>query len=302
LASLDDIQASVIGIVRDLRGLCSAFVSKQAYSSLFDWLYPSYLPLFLKALYVFYDRSDVYNPLLKLFHELTSNRQERLAFDSTKPSAYLLFRETSNLLYIFQTKTIVHVNTTIPETDGILFYKAKLKPIITCLRIIRACLIGRITIRKKKKSFLKNLILGNYVNFGVFHLYSDPCFDNCLQVFLSILTSVKQKDLLSYPKLTLAYFTLIETLSLVQIDFLANLNTPLFGYVLETISEGFLSPEQTIQNSCCIFLDTFLSYVFRSVKKNTAPASLMANVNEYGNLFRQILVNLLNGIIFAECK
>ena len=145
-------------------------------------------------------------------------------------------------------------------------------------------------------------LLGNYINFGVFHLYSDPCFDNCLQVFLSILTSVKQKDLLSYPKLTIAYFTLIETLALVQIDFLANLNIPLFGYILETVSEGFLSTEQTIQNSCCIFLDTFLSYVFRSVKKSTAPASLMANVNEYGTVFRQILVNLLNGIIFAECK
>ncbi|CAF4259079.1 unnamed protein product [Rotaria socialis] len=284
MASLDEIQSLIIGIVRDLRGLCSAFVSKQAYASLFDWLYPSYLPLFLKALYVFYDRSDVYNPLLKFFHELTSNRQERLAFDSTKPNAYLLFRETSNLLYIFQTKTIVHVNVTIPESDGVLFYKAKLKPIITCLRIIRACLIG------------------NYVNFGVFHLYSDPCFDNCLQVFLSILTSIKQAHLLSYPKLTIAYFTLIETLSLVQSDFLANLRTPLFGYVLETISEGFLSPDQTVQNSCCIFLDTFLSYVFRSAKKSTAPASLMANVNEYGNLFRQILINLLNGIIFAECK
>jgi len=89
---------------------------------------------------------------------------------------------------------------------------------------------------------------GNYVNFGVFHLYADPCFDNCLQVFISILTSIKKKDLLSYPKLTSAYFSLIETFSIVKIDFLANLSIPLFGYVLETISEGFLSHEQTIQN------------------------------------------------------
>ncbi len=284
LASLDEIESFIIGITRDLRGLCSSLLSKQAYTSLFDWLYPSYLPLFLKALYVFYDRSDVYNPLLKFFHELSSNRQERLAFDSTKASAYLLFRETSNLLYIFQTKTLIHVNTTIPETDGTLFYKSKLKPIITCLRIIQACLVG------------------NYVNFGVFHLYSDPCFDNCLQVFISILTSIKKKDLLSYPKLTLSYFSLIETLSLVKIDFLANLSIPLFGYVLETISEGFLSHEQTIQNSCCVYLDTFLSYVFRSVKKNIASPNSMTNVHEYESLFRQILVNLLNGIIYAECK
>ncbi|CAF1465907.1 unnamed protein product [Adineta steineri] len=284
LASLDEIQSLIIGITRDLRGLCSSLLSKQAYNSFFDWLYPAYLPLFLKALYVFYDRMDVYNPLLKFFHELSSNRQERLVFDSTKASAYLLFRETSNLLYIFQTKTLVHVNNTIPESDGNLYYKSKLKPITTCLKIIQTCLVG------------------NYVNFGVFHLYSDPCFDNCLQVFISILTSIKKSDLLSYPKLTSAYFSLIETLSIVKIDFLANLSLPLFGYVLETITEGFLSHEQTIQNSCCVYLDTFLSYVFRSVKKNSASTNLMANVQEYEGLFRQILVNLLNGIIYAECK
>ncbi len=162
-------------------------------------------------------------------------------------------------------------------------------------------------VRKKKRIseillFLFFISIGNYVNFGVFHLYSDPCFDNCLQVFISILTSIKKKDLLSYPKLTSSYFSLIETLALVKIDFLANLSIPLFGYVLETISEGFLSHEQTIQNSCCVYLDTFLSYVFRSVKKNNASSNLMTNVHEYESLFRQILVNLLNGIIYAECK
>ncbi len=301
LASLDEVESLIIGITRDLRGLCSSLLSKQAYTSLFEWLYPAYLPLFHKALYVFYDRADVYNPLLKFIHELTSNRQERLVFDSTKANAYLLFREISNLLYIFQTKTLLHVNTTIPETNGTLFYKSKLKPMITCLRIIQACLVGKTNYFIEDNPFFI-LHLGNYVNFGVFQLYSDPCFDNCLQVFIAILTSIKKKDLLSYPKLTSAYFALIETLASVKIDFLANLSIPLFGYVLETISEGFLSHEQTIQNSCCVYLDTFLSYVFRSVKKNIASSNLMTNVREYENLFRQILVNLLNGIIYAECK
>ena len=142
-ASFDEIQCLIIGLARDLRGLCSSLVSKHAYSSFFDWLYPAYLPLFVKALFIFYDRLEVYNPLLKFFHELTYNRQERLVFESTKASAYFLFRETSNVLYLFQTKTILHIDTTVSETDGGLFYKAKLKPIITCLRIIQACLSGR---------------------------------------------------------------------------------------------------------------------------------------------------------------
>lgn len=85
-------------------------------------------------------------------------------------------------------------------------------------------------------------------------------------------------------------------------DFLANLATPMFGYVLETISEGFVSPETSIQNSCCAVLETFLSYVFRSVKKKNAPSTLMANVSDYGQIFRQILVNILNSIICGDCK
>ena len=59
------------------------------------------------------------------------------------------FVKHPSLLYVFQTKTLVHVNNTIPETDGTLFYKSKLKPITTCLKIIQACLVG-----KKKRIFI----------------------------------------------------------------------------------------------------------------------------------------------------
>ena len=143
LASLDEIQSSIIGLVRDLRGLCSTLVSKHAYESFFNWLYPSFLPMFLKAFDIFYDRADIYNPMLKFFHELTFNRQDRLIFDSTKANAYLLFRQTSNLLYLFQNKTIPQITNTVPETDQTLFYKSKLKPIITSFKIIQASLAGK---------------------------------------------------------------------------------------------------------------------------------------------------------------
>lgn len=113
---------------------------------------------------------------------------------------------------------------------------------------------------------------------------------------------MNKSSLFSYPKLTSTYFSLLETFSLVQMEFLAHLSVPLFGYVLETISDGFLSQQSDVQTSCCTFLDTFLVYVFRLVKKNCAPAALMANVSEYESVFRQILINLFNAIIFAECK
>ena len=121
-------------------------------------------------------------------------------------------------------------------------------------------------------------------------------------MFLTLLTSIQKAHFFSYPKLAAAYFSLVETFSLVHMEFLANLARPLFGYLLETISEGILSQQGDTQTSCCIYLDTYLSYVFRLVKKNCASANVMGNLTEYAAIFRQILVNILNKIIYGECK
>jgi hypothetical protein len=218
-----------------------------------------------------------------------------------KASAYLLFRQTSTVLYLFHNKTLAHVNINLIQSNETLYYKTTLKPIITCFKIIRACLSGRLLVLLDK-SLVACVELGNYVNFGVFHLYSDPCFDQCLQVFLALLTSLPKSHILAYPKLSASYFSLIETFSLVHMEFLAHLSIPLFGYVLDTIGEGLLTQQADIQTSCCIYLDTFLSFVFRLVKKQCAPTNVMLNMSEYEHVFRQILINLLNTIIFAECK
>ena len=133
-------------------------------------------------------------------------------------------------------------------------------------------------------------------------MYSDPCFDNFLQVFFSLLTSIHKKNLFSYPKLASAYFTLIETFSLVRIELLGHAAPPLFGYVLDTISDGILSQQTDIQTSCCVYLDTFLSHVFRLAKKNCAPQNVMNNLSEFELVFRQILINLFNGLISGDSK
>jgi exportin-7 len=150
---MEEIEALVIGILRDLRGLCSSLVSKSAYESFFNWLHPAFLSSLLKAAYIFSDRADIYNPLLKFLQELVSNRQERLMFDSMKASAYLLFRETATVLYLFHIKTIPHIANTVSESDEMLFYKSKLKPIITCFHILQTCLAGEISSSQRSSRY-----------------------------------------------------------------------------------------------------------------------------------------------------
>jgi len=43
---------------------------------------------------------------------------------------------------------------------------------------------------------LKAALSGNYVNFGVFRLYGDSALDDALGVFVKLLLSITQNDLL----------------------------------------------------------------------------------------------------------
>jgi hypothetical protein len=65
------------------------------------------------------------------------------------------------------------------------------------------------------------------------------------------------------------------------------------------IKNNFANDLVFIERNVAIFFWIFF-IIGITISKNKAPAILMANVNEHGNLSRQILVNLLNGIIFDE--
>jgi len=43
---------------------------------------------------------------------------------------------------------------------------------------------------------LKAALSGNYVNFGVFRLYGDSALDDALGIFVKLLLSITQNDLL----------------------------------------------------------------------------------------------------------
>ena len=43
------VRATLIGVFRDLRGIAMATNSRRTYGLLFDWLYPKYMPLLLRA-------------------------------------------------------------------------------------------------------------------------------------------------------------------------------------------------------------------------------------------------------------
>jgi exportin-7 len=55
----EEAKALVMGVLRDLRGVCIGTPNRRAYVLFFDWLYPDYLPMLVKAAELWWNDADV---------------------------------------------------------------------------------------------------------------------------------------------------------------------------------------------------------------------------------------------------
>ena len=60
------VKRALIGLARDLRGVAFAFNTKTSYMMLFEWLYPKYTPILLRAVAVWFADPQVTTPVLKV--------------------------------------------------------------------------------------------------------------------------------------------------------------------------------------------------------------------------------------------
>ena len=68
------VKRALIGLARDLRGVAFAFNTKTSYMMLFEWLYPTYTPILLRAVAIWFADPAVTTPILKLMAELVQVR------------------------------------------------------------------------------------------------------------------------------------------------------------------------------------------------------------------------------------
>ncbi|KAL1122988.1 hypothetical protein AAG570_003312, partial [Ranatra chinensis] len=285
----EEAKKALIGLARDLRGLAFAFNTKTAYMMLFDWIYPSYTPILLHAMELWYREPEVTTPVLKLFAELVQNRSQRLQFDVSSPNGILLFREASKVISSYGSNILT---VDVPKDQ---VYPMKLKGISICFSMLKAALCG------------------SYVNFGVFRLYGDEALDNALKTFVKLLLSIPQSDLLDYPKLSQTYYVLLECLAQDHMSFLATLEPQVFLYILSSISEGLTALDTMVCTGCCASLDHIVTYLFKQVTQkgnckkrrgvNQVQNDMFLQVLElHPEILHNILSTVLNVIMFEDCR
>nr|XP_032289090.1 ran-binding protein 16 isoform X8 [Drosophila virilis] len=288
----DEVKKAIIGLARDLRGLALPLNARIQYTMLFEWLYyTDYLPILLRAVELWAHEPAITTPVLKLFAELVHCRTQRLAGNVSSPMGILLFREASKLICIYGNR-ILHLEV---STDQL--YPMKLKGISICFLI------------------LKNALGGNYVNCGVFKLYGDDTLHNVLNIVAKLILSIRQSDLLEYPKLASAYYNLLNCLSQDHVTYLATLEPRAFVYVLETLTKGLAALDSAIYISCCTILDSIVSYIFKQLqlKISTFPNKKLRSLTRENSQFLKVvelnsellqsmMSSLLNNVLAEDCR
>ncbi|CAL5048990.1 unnamed protein product [Urochloa decumbens] len=276
----DVAKRAFIGWMRDLQGIAMATNSRKTYGHLFDWLYPSRMPLLLRAITLWADEPEVTTPLLKFMCEFVLNKAQRLTFDSASPNGILLFREVSKIIVAYGSRILLLPN----GTD---IYGSKYKGIWISLMI------------------LSRALCGNYVNFGVFELYGDRALADALDVSLKMTLSVPLSDILAFRKLSKAYFGYMEVLFNHHIKFVLNLDTNTFVHIVSSLESGLKGLDTGISTQCACAIDSLAAFYFNNITAGDAPPSpaalnLARHIGEFPNLFPQILRTLFEIILFED--
>ncbi len=88
---------------------------------------------------------------------------------------------------------------------------------------------------------LTSTLSGGYVNFGVFALYDDKALQNAMDISLQLCLQIPTEDVMTFMKLSKAYFGYLEVLFSHHLDVMCGLDSPVFVRLVKTIHEGLQS-------------------------------------------------------------
>jgi exportin-7 len=285
VASLRDPQCQlpIVGLCRDLRGICQACASCETYNLLFDWLVDnpkqplnSRVCLFSRALEQWSDVPEVTTPLLKFMAEFVHNKAQRITFDQSSPNGILLFREASTILLAYGQRVL-------QRTQFEDIYRQKYKGIGNAL------------------SMFSHALHGNYTNFGVFELYGDQSLSQSLQLALQMCLSIPYPDLQAYQKPLKSYYFFIELATRNHMHLVMKLNAEMMQQILLSIEEGLISFETGVSMQCCASVDNVVNYVYNNrAKQNEEGNSVRAFLGMTPPPLKRILQLIMSLVVSGE--
>ncbi|KAF9438959.1 Exportin 7, partial [Entomortierella beljakovae] len=244
--SEEEIRMILLGIFRDLRGFVSSITNRKQYNLFFEWFYPAYTPIVLRAIEI-WPHNELGIAIIRFWHEFASNKSNRIAFENNSPNGVLLFRETSNILYAFAQSILSR-----PLSNSNARWSEKYKGIMLYFNVLSVSLSGK------------------YANFGVFKLYGDKALDRALEVFFSLMSVVPVEDMVSFPKLATAYFEVIDVFAADHMMGLSMMPHSVLGYISRALGEiiSIQNPDTSCCNLACSAIDKICTFAVNWMLKD----------------------------------
>ncbi|KAG0271184.1 Exportin 7, partial [Linnemannia exigua] len=242
----EDIRLILLGMFKDLRGFVSSITNRRQYNLFYEWFYPAYTPIVLRAIEI-WPQNELGIAILRFWHEFVTNKSSRVTFDSSSPNGILLFRETSNILYTFGSNLLSH-----PITNESTRWSEKYKGIMLYFNIMSVSLSGK------------------YTNFGVFKLYGDKALDRVLDIFFQLMLAIPVDDMTAFPKLGAAFFSVIDVFATDHMTGLPNMPRPVLEYIFRAVGESIplMSQDSSCSTMACSAIDKICTFVLNWLIKN----------------------------------
>nr|CAH8845748.1 unnamed protein product [Trichobilharzia regenti] len=294
---------SIIGLARDVRGISCSLNTKTSYQMLIDWIYPSGLQLFNRALDLWPLDHNISVPIFKTLTELVHNRNGRLLYDTTIPIAYLLFTHVSKLLYNFdpenpkvieKAEEVVRAALLKLSNHNVADTKMQLLPLqnhsvlnnnsspkissarvqLLQLQALQKKIAEQSALLNEERTIDPEVLtqihilmseLTRRAEVAAAQLADKENADEDLNVIdPNLLARIQSMD---HTKLALCHFGLLEHMFNEHIIFVASLGTPILLHFLKTIASNLTSLDPGISEVCCVCLDSFLTHLFKLVQR-----------------------------------
>eukprot|EP00392_Amoebophrya_sp_AT5.2_P011946 g12036.t1 len=277
----------IIGLCRDLRGLCQACNGAESYGLLFSWLVQdasisnsanNRIALFYNALDVFWDDHEVTTPLLKFMAEFCYNKTQRINFEQSSPNGILLFREASQCLTTYGSRILAKdfgdfapgqsvtpaavaqsgapgpIGTTAapPAAPPRNLYQQKYKGVGVALDLF------------------SHALNGGYCNFGVFELYGDTSLQKSMSLALQMCLCIPPDELKAYPKTCKPFYTFLDLTSKSHVKKVFELQPHQLALLIALVEEGLCSYEVSVSMQCCSIVDNIVSFFVEHKKQGLA--------------------------------
>ncbi|KAI7902274.1 armadillo-type protein [Cokeromyces recurvatus] len=246
----------------DLCGFISPMQTRRHFNLFFEWFYEGdYSSILLRAIEA-WSPDPIVNSLLSFFSEFVHNKSQRLSFEVSSPNGILIFRDASQIICSFGQKILnkqQELGMMDSSNDDI--YEYKYKGISTCFSIMSKCLGGR------------------YINFGVLWLYQDKAIEDALNMIIQLMLSIPIDDLLSYPKLSTAFFHLLDGLTYEELMSMPSLPSDAFVYIMQVCEQGVESSDMVIRGHACAAVYNICSYLIKQAEKSGREKEVPSSTN-----------------------